>query len=366
MPKLFNPLTLRGITLRNRIGMPAMCQYSATDGMAADWHLVHYGARAAGGVGLIISEAMGVCPEGRISPFDLGLWEDRQIEPLAKVTRFVHAQGAVMGVQLAHAGRKGSMGSGWQKRQTLSQKDGGWEILAPSAISFGAGLAEPKAMDAAAIKKVVVDFASATLRAKEAGFKLIEVHAAHGYLLHQFLSPLSNQRQDAYGGSFENRSRLLFEVVAAIRKHWPDNLPLVVRISATDWAIGGWDVTEAIELCRLLKDKGVDLIDVSSGGLVPTENMPIGPGYQTHFAARIRHEAAIPTAAVGLITSPEQAEHILHTGQADLVMIGRSLLNNPHWPLQAAQTLGATPEVSWPQQYLRCAPRDAVNHPPKE
>lgn len=359
MPHLFEPFKLRDITLNNRIGMPAMCQYSAHNGIASDWHLAHYGARAAGGVGLIISEAIAICPDGRISPYDIGLWDDIQIEPMARVIRFVETQGTIMGAQLAHAGRKASMGAGWQKRTTLSKEQGGWTIFAPSPLPFGDGLATPQELDTTSINLIIKNFVQAAIRAQQAGFKVIELHAAHGYLLHQFLSPLSNQRQDTYGGSFENRIRLLIEVVQAIRSQWPENLPILVRLSATDWAPGGWNIEETIELCRILKTNGVDLIDVSSGGLVPTENIPIGPGYQTNFAENIRKQASIATAAVGLIASAQQAEQIIYSEQADLVLIGRELLRNPYWALHAAQALGKTSDVSWPQQYLRAAPKEA-------
>lgn len=354
MTHLFEPLKLRDITLRNRIGIPPMCQYSARDGMAADWHFVHYGSRAVGGAALMIIEATAVAPEGRISPGDLGLWDDRQAEPLARIVRFSQAQGCVAAVQLAHAGRKGSTGLGWQAQGTLSEAEGGWTVVAPSPVPFGEGYAVPQELGEADIRKAVTQFAAGARRALNAGFQVIEIHAAHGYLLHQFLSPLSNRRNDAYGGSFENRTRLVREVVTAVRAELPERLPLLIRLSATDWMEGGWNADETVELCRALKGLGVDLVDVSSAGLVPTAKFSAGPGFQTEFAARVRREAAIPTSAVGLITSAAQADHIIRTGQADLVLLGREMLRNPYWPLNAAQELGLA--ASWPLQYLRAAP----------
>lgn len=354
MTQLFDPLKLRDIVLHNRVAIPPMCQYSAHDGMAADWHFVHYGSRAVGGAALMIIEATAVCPEGRISPHDLGLWDNRQIEPLARITRFAQERGCVAAVQLAHAGRKASVGTGWQGQGTLSESEGGWQPVAPSPIAFGEGSAVPHALDESEIHQVVADFSSAARRAREAGFRVVEIHAAHGYLLHQFLSPLSNHRSDAYGGNFENRTRLVREVVKAVRSEWPEQLPLLIRFSATDWVEGGWNADETVELCCGLKELGIDLVDVSTGGLVPTAVIPVGPGFQTEFAARIRREAGIPTAAVGLITSPAQADHIIRSGQADLVLLGREHLRTPYWTLSAAQALGQT--ASWPLQYLRAAP----------
>lgn len=357
MPHLFEPLQLRELTLPNRIGMSPMCQYSAHDGVAGDWHVVHYASRALGGLGLMLVEATAVLPEGRISPGDLGLWSDAQIEPLARIVRQARAQGVVVAAQLAHAGRKASVGLGWEAQRSLGKAEGGWQSVAPSAIAFGEGFELPQQLDEAGMRRVVEAFAAAARRARRAGFDAVEVHAAHGYLLHQFLSPLSNRRADDYGGSFENRSRLLREVVAAVRGEWPQNLPVFVRLSATDWAEGGWDLEEAVTLCRALKELGVDLIDVSSGGLVPWAKIPAGPGFQTVFAERIRQQAGIAAAAVGLITSPAQADHILRTGQADVVLLGRELLRNPYWPLAAAKELGHA--VPWPNQYLRAAPPGA-------
>ncbi len=357
MPHLFEPLNLREVVLPNRIGMSPMCQYSAHDGVAGDWHVVHYGSRAMGGPGLMFVEATAVLPEGRISPGDLGLWNDAQIEPLAKIVRQARAQGCVVAAQLAHAGRKAGVGLGWEAQRSLKREEGGWQSVAPSAISFGEGCDVPQELDEAGIREVVEAFAAAARRARASGFDAVEVHAAHGYLLHQFLSPLSNRRTDNYGGSFENRSRPLREVVTAVRAEWPQHLPVFVRLSATDWVEGGWDIDETVELCRVLKGLGADLVDVSSAGLVPWAKIPAGPGFQTGFASCIRKEAGIATAAVGLITSPAQADHIVRTGQADVVLLGRELLRNPYWPLMAARELGRT--VAWPKQYLRAAPPDS-------
>ncbi|PKO88708.1 MAG: oxidoreductase [Betaproteobacteria bacterium HGW-Betaproteobacteria-12] len=353
MSVLFNPLQLRDVTLPNRIGMPPMCQYSATDGVASDWHLQHYGSRAVGGAGLIIVEATAVLPEGRISAGDLGMWHDSQIDGLAQIARLIESQGGVPALQLAHAGRKASVGLGWEAQRTLTAEEGGWTAVAPSAVAFE-GYAEPQALEVAGIADIVEAFVTATRRARQAGFKAIEIHAAHGYLLHQFLSPLSNQRRDDFGGSFANRTRLVRKVVAAVRAEWPQNLPLLIRLSATDWVDGGWDADQTVELCRLLKADGVDLVDVSTGGLVATARIPAGPGFQVPFATRIRREAGLPAAAVGLITDAAQAEAILANGEADLVLIGREILRNPYWPLQAAQALGV--EAAWPKQYLRAKP----------
>jgi 2,4-dienoyl-CoA reductase-like NADH-dependent reductase (Old Yellow Enzyme family) len=306
----------------------------------------------------MIIEATAVTAAGRISPGDLGLWSDAQIEPLAHIARFAHEQGCVAAIQLAHAGRKASVGLGWQAQRTLHESEGGWTPVAPSAVSFGEGYSQPRELDLADIPQVIAQFVAGTKRAREAGFKIVEIHAAHGYLLHQFLSPLSNHRTDSYGGSFENRTRLVKEIVTAVRAEWPQRLPLLIRLSATDWVEGGWSVDETVELCRILKGLGIDLIDVSSAGLVPTAKIPAGPGFQTEFATRIRHEANIPTAAVGLITSPAQADHIIRNGQADMVLIGREILRNPYWPISAAQALGHV--VSCPQQYLRAVPAGAI------
>lgn len=364
MAHLFEPLPLRGVVLPNRIGVPPMCQYSAVEGVAQDWHLVHYGGRAVGGAGLLIVEATAVVPEGRISPGDLGLWEDRQVEPLARVVRFVRAQGTVAAVQLAHAGRKGSATLGWQPPRGLQEGEGGWATVAPSALAYSEAYAPPRALDEDGLRRVVSAFASAAQRAALAGFQVVELHAAHGYLLHEFLSPLSNQRTDAYGGSFENRTRLLKEVVQAVRAVWPDERPLLVRLSATDWVEGGWTVEETVALCRQLRDLGVDLFDVSSAGTSPKAKFPVGPGFQTELSARVKREAQVPTAAVGLITSPEQADTIIRTGQADVALVGRQVLRSPAWPLEAARALGHG--VPWPPQYLRAGPPGAPSRRPPE
>ena len=358
MAHLFEPLKLRDVTFSNRIGIPPMCQYSARDGLASDWHFVHYGSRAVGGAALMIIEATAVTPEGRISQGDLGLWNEAQIEPLARIARFAKEQGCVAAVQLAHAGRKASVGLGWQAQRTLNESEGGWTPVAPSSVSFGEGYSLPHELDAAGIRQVISQFVASTRRAREAGFQAVEIHAAHGYLLHQFLSPLSNLRTDNYGGSFENRTRLVKEVVAAVRAEWPEQLPLLIRLSATDWVDGGWTANETVELCRILKGFGIDLVDVSTGGLVPTAKIPVGSGFQTEFAARVRHEANIPSAAVGLITSPSQADHIIRSGQADIVLIGREILRTPYWPIGAAQALGQV--VSCPRQYLRAVPNGST------
>jgi 2,4-dienoyl-CoA reductase-like NADH-dependent reductase (Old Yellow Enzyme family) len=355
MTHLFDPLAIRDITFANRVFVSPMCEYSSTDGFASDWHFVHLGSRAVGGAGLVLTEATAVVPEGRISPQDLGIWKDEHVEPLARVAQFIHEQGSVAGMQLAHAGRKASTYAPWAGHGTVPESEGGWKnVVAPSALRFTDGYPMPRELSIDGIKNVVSAFAAAARRACEAGFRVIEIHAAHGYLIHEFLSPLSNQRTDAYGGSFENRTRILREVVAAVRGAWPAGAPLFVRISATDWIEGGWDIQQSVELARQLKGLGVDLIDCSSGGNVPHAQIPVGPGYQTAFAEQIRREGGILTGAVGMITSPVQAEHILVTGQADAVIIARELLRDPYWPLRAARELGQA--ISWPVQYLRAAP----------
>ena len=357
MVKLFEPLALRGITLKNRIVVSPMCQYSAQDGFANDWHLVHLGGRAVGGAALIIQEATAVSPEGRISPEDLGIWKDEHVPMLRRINEFIAAQGCVPGVQLAHAGRKASTYRPWSGEGAVPEAVGGWPVVGPGPAAFNDNYPVPTALDAAGIQKVVIDFRTAAQRSLAAGFEVIELHAAHGYLLHQFLSPLSNQRTDEYGGSFENRVRLLLEVVAATREVWPEELPLIVRISATDWTEGGWNADEAVQLSALLKTRGVDLIDCSTGGNVPKAPIPVGPGYQVQFAERIRHEAQILTGAVGLITTPAEAEAILANGQADLVLLAREFLREPYFPLFAAHELGV--EMEWPAQYDRGKPRKA-------
>jgi len=356
---LFSPFTLRGITLPNRIAVSPMCEYSAVDGLANDWHLVHLGSRAVGGAGLVITEAAAVSPEGRITPRDLGIWNEAQVAPLQRITSFLHEHGSYAGIQLAHAGRKASMTVPWMPvLQTMSEKEGGWtNVLAPSPVRFADNYPVPQAVDATEMRRLVTAFRTATERALMAGFDVVEIHAAHGYLLHEFLSPLSNQRTDEYGGSFQNRSRLLLEVVRAVRGVWPQNLPLFVRISATDWAADGsgpsWDADQSVELATLLRGEGVDLVDVSTGGNLHGAKIPVGPGFQVPFAERVRREARIPTAAVGLITRPEQADAIVRSGEADLVLLARELLRDPYWPLHAAQALGQT--ISWPVQYERAA-----------
>jgi 2,4-dienoyl-CoA reductase-like NADH-dependent reductase (Old Yellow Enzyme family) len=355
MPHLFDPLVLREVNLVNRIAVSPMCQYSCADGFPSDWHLTHLGSRAVGGVGLVLTEASAVVPEGRISPQDLGIWSDDHIEPFVRITRFIHALGSVAGIQLAHAGRKASTYRPAANRQgTIPPAEGGWQPVAPSPLAFDQGYAVPEALTGDGIQAVIRRFADAAERARQAGFRVVEIHAAHGYLLHQFLSPFSNKRTDHYGGSFENRTRLVREVAAAIREKWPERFPLLIRISATDWAEGDWDIEQSVELVRHLRPLGVDLIDCSSGGSVPSARMPIGPGYQTPFAERIRRETGVATGAVGMITSPAQADHIIRTGQADLVLLARELLRDPYWPLRAARELGQ--KFSWPVQYLRAAP----------
>lgn len=351
MSLLFEPLSLRSVTLRNRIGISPMCQYSALDGVANHWHLVHLGSRAVGGAGLIMQEATSVSPEGRISPADLGLYDEIQMEALKPVVEFIKLHGATPGIQLAHAGRKAGCAVSWKGGGKLPTEKGGWQTVAPSAISFKPDETSPRALDAAGIQKVIDDFRAATSRALEAGYEVVEIHAAHGYLLHQFLSPLSNNRTDDYGGRFENRVRLLLQVLEAVRGVWPENLPLLVRISATDWMEGGWNPEESVKLSAILKTRGVDMIDCSSGGLVPDAVIPFEPGYQVAFAHQIKHQAGIPTAAVGLITTAQQAEEILSSEKADLILIGRASLADPYFPLHAARILGS--EVQWPLQYLR-------------
>ncbi|KAB8315872.1 NADH:flavin oxidoreductase/NADH oxidase [Tolypothrix campylonemoides VB511288] len=351
MAHLFEPLTIRAVTFRNRIAVAPMCQYSSTDGYANDWHLVHLASRAVGGAGLVITEAAAVEPRGRISPQDLGIWSDAHIEPLAKIVELIHNFGSIAGIQLAHAGRKASTAPPWEGG-IVDESAGGWRpVVSSSAIAFTENHPVPEALNSEGIAQIIHAFVQAAKRSVEAGFKVIEIHAAHGYLLHQFLSPLSNHREDEYGGSFENRTRLLREVVSRVREVLPEDYPLWVRISATDWAENGWDIEQSIALADKLKNLGVDLIDTSSGGTLPKVNIPYGPGYQTQFASRIRNQANILTGAVGLITSPEQADHIIRTGQADVVLLARELLRNPYWPSYAAKTLGKD-QVS-PVQYER-------------
>jgi 2,4-dienoyl-CoA reductase-like NADH-dependent reductase (Old Yellow Enzyme family) len=365
---LFTPFQLRSVVFPNRIGVSPMCEYSSLDGFAADWHLVHLGCRAQGGAGLVMIEASAVTAEGRISIGDLGIYKDEHIEKLSQIARFIHSQGARAGIQLAHAGRKASMTVPFGGERLLTEEEGRWQTVAPSAIPFSETYSVPKALDEAEIAGVVSAFADAAKRADAAGFDLVEIHGAHGYLLHEFMSPLANRRTDEYGGSFENRVRLPLKVADAVRAAWPDHLPLFMRISATDWAEGGWTPDESVELARNLREHGIDLVDVSSGGMVPHAKIPVGPGFQVPFAERVRKEAGVPTAAVGLITDPTQANDIVANGQADIVLLAREMLRDPYWPLHAASKLGET--VSWPVQYLRAAPqgstaRSAIERPMK-
>jgi 2,4-dienoyl-CoA reductase-like NADH-dependent reductase (Old Yellow Enzyme family) len=355
MPQLFDPLTLRGVTFANRVFVSPMCEYSSDDGFANDWHVVHLGSRAVGGAGLVFTEATAVTPEGRISPQDLGIWQDAHVEVLSRIARFIHAQKRACGIQLAHAGRKGSTRRPWEGSGAVPA--GGWQPLGPTDVPFANGFPVPRPLDGNGIRDVVRAFGDAARRALAAGFDVVEIHAAHGYLIHEFLSPLSNTRTDDYGGSFGNRIRLCLEIAAAVRAIWPERLPVFARLSATDWVDGGWDVEQSVQLARCLKDVGVDLIDCSSGGNVPAAHIPVGPGYQVPFAERVRREAGIATGAVGLITEPQQANQIIEHGQADAVLLARELLRDPYWPLRAARELGAT--IDWPAQYLRAAPGSA-------
>ncbi|MGD1095088.1 MAG: NADH:flavin oxidoreductase/NADH oxidase [Bryobacteraceae bacterium] len=352
---LFQPLAIRGVTLKNRIVVSPMCQYSSVDGLAGDWHLVHLGSRAVGGAGLIFVEATSVTAQGRITPGDMGIWDDRQIEPLARIARFIHRMGAVAGIQLAHAGRKASCVAPWEGgRRLKTPEEGGWEVVAPSPIPFSEDDPMPRALDEAGIREIVAAFTAAACRAIRAGFRVIEIHSAHGYLLHSFLSPLSNRRTDAYGGSLENRMRMLLQVVMALRQILPFDMPLFTRISSTDWVEGGWDLDQSIALAHALKPIGVDLVDASSGGAVPGAVVPVAPGYQVPFAAAIREKAGIPTAAVGMITDPTQANEIITSGKADLVFLAREMLREPYWALKAGRALGH--ELKWPVQYERGKP----------
>lgn len=362
MPHLFSPLTIRGVTLPSRVCVSPMCQYSSDDGFADDWHLVHLGSLAVGGAGLVIAEATAVQANGRISPQDLGIWKDAHVDGLARLARFLQAQGSVPGIQLAHAGRKASTHRPWAGQGRLTPDEGGWlDVVGPSALPFSETYPMPTALTEAGIADVVQAFAAAASRAWDAGFRVAEIHGAHGYLLHEFLSPLSNVREDRYGGTFENRCRLMLDVVRAVRNRWHDDAPVFMRLSATDWADGGWDIEECVDLARRLAAEGVDLIDCSSGGNVAHQRIPIGPGYQVPFAERIRRDAGIMTGAVGLITTPQQADDIITQEQADVVLLAREMLRDPRWTLHAAQALGH--EVSWPAQYLRAAP---AKTPPRQ
>jgi 2,4-dienoyl-CoA reductase-like NADH-dependent reductase (Old Yellow Enzyme family) len=351
MAHLFDPLTLRGVTLRNRIGVSPMCQYSSVDGFATDWHLVHLGSRAVGGAALVIVEATAVEPRGRISPQDLGIWDDRHVEPLSRIASFVRAHGALPAIQLAHAGRKASRNRPWDAERNVPEADGGWRVTGPSALPFADGWQSPDPLTREGIRSVQSAFARAAERARAAGFEWIELHAAHGYLCHSFYSPLSNQRQDEYGGSLENRVRFTVETARAIRAAWPDDKVLAARVSCTDWVDGGWDVDDTIVLGRALGEAGVDLLDCSSGGNVATAKIPTGPGYQVPFAERVRRGTGMPTATVGLISAPTHADAIVRSGQADVVLLAREELRDPYWPLRAARELRH--ELKVPAQYLR-------------
>ena len=364
MPHLFESLTLREVTIPNRIAVSPMCEYSSEDGFPTDWHLVHLGSRAVGGAGLVFTEASAVLPEGRISPQDLGIWSDDHIGPLARMVRFIHAQGSVAGIQLAHAGRKGSTRRPWDGSGAVAEGQGGWAVAGPSELAFADNYPLPQVLSVEGIEAVIDAFRGAARRAEKAGFRIVEIHAAHGYLLHEFLSPLSNHRPDGYGGSFENRTRLVREVVAAVRRVWPDRYPLFLRISSTDWWEGGWDLDQSVELARRVRPLGVDLVDCSSGGNVAQAKIPLGAGYQVPFADRLRREAQVPTGAVGLITSPPQADQIIRNGQADLVLLAREMLRDPYWALHAARELGHA--VSWPVQYLRASPAGSIARPAAE
>jgi 2,4-dienoyl-CoA reductase-like NADH-dependent reductase (Old Yellow Enzyme family) len=350
MSKLFSPLVIKNITIKNRIVISPMCQYSSKDGFPNDWHLVHLGSRAIGGAGLVFTEATSVSPEGRITPGDLGIWKDGHIEGLKRITEFLHQHGAVSGIQLAHAGRKASCTVPQEGGKQLTEKQGGWQTVAPDNIPFIAGDMKPESLNKEGLNKVISDFKSAANRSLKAGFKVVEIHSAHGYLLHEFLSPLSNHRADEYGGSFENRIRLLLHVVDAVKSVWPPENPIFLRISATDWTEGGWTIEESIKLAYILKDKGIDLIDCSSGGNVSNVKIPVGPGYQVQFSDAVR-KTGILTGAVGFITTASQAESILQEEKADLVLLARESLRNPYFALRAAREMGV--DVSWPVQYLR-------------
>jgi 2,4-dienoyl-CoA reductase-like NADH-dependent reductase (Old Yellow Enzyme family) len=351
MSILFSPLTIKAVTFKNRLATSPMCQYSSNDGFANDWHLVHLGSRAVGGAGLVMQEATAVSSEGRISPGDIGIWKDEHIDNLKNMVGFIHKQGAIAGVQLAHAGRKGSCQIPWDGGRQIKISDGGWKTPAPSAVSYYPGDEKPEALSGEGIQRIAGEFRAAAERAHSVGYKVLELHAAHGYLIHEFLSPLSNLRTDNYGGGFENRIRLLLEIIAEVRTVWPSDLPLFVRISATDWAEGGWNESESVRLAAILKTKGVDLVDCSSGGLVPHQKIVVGPGYQVPFSEKIKTETGILTGAVGLITTVHQAEKILAENKADLILMAREELRNPYFPLNASSELKE--EVSWPVQYVR-------------
>ena len=357
MSQLFSPLAIKSVVLKNRLAVSPMCQYSSVDGFANDWHFVHVGSRAIGGAGLIIMEATAVVAEGRITPSDLGIWKDEHVDELHRISKFVKNQGTKLAIQLAHAGRKASVTSPWMGNNLIPYHEGGWQPVAPSALQFNENYAMPTELSKAQIAEIVKQFKAAAVRAFSAGFSIVEIHAAHGYLIHEFLSPLSNHRTDEYGGSFENRIRFLLEVTDAIRHVWPEKLPLFVRISATDWTEGGWTEEESVELSSLLKKRGVDLIDCSTGGNVHNVKIPAGPSYQVKFAQRIKQEVGILTGAVGIITHASQAETIIATGQADLILMARETLRNPYFALHAADDLGYH-EMPWPVQYERAKKRN--------
>lgn len=351
MSLLFTPLRLRDIEFKNRIFVSPMCQYSAAGGLPNEWHRVHYGTRAVGGAALVMVEATAVCPEGRITPWCTGLWSEQHAEAFRPITEFIREQGAVPGIQIGHAGRKASCDVPWRGGHYLPLGSGGWHSVAPSAIPASPAHGVPHALDRGEIDHVLELFADAARRALAAGFEVLELHCAHGYLLNEFLSPLANRRDDDYGGSLENRCRLPLRIAQTLRDLWPQQWPMFVRISATDWVEGGWDLAQSIQFAKWLKDIGIDLIDCSSGGLILDASIPVGPGYQVPFAAGVRREAGIATGAVGIITTPEQAEQILQDGQADACLLARELLRDPYWPLHAARTLGV--DVEWPNQYAR-------------
>ena len=351
LPHLFAPLTLRAVSIRNRIGVSPMCQYSAVDGFVNDWHLVHLGSRAAGGAGLVLTEAAAVDPRGGISPADLGVWDDQHVPGLPRVASFIRAQGATAGIQLAHAGRKASTAPPWNGGGAVAADAGGWRPVAPVAEAFAPGSPVPEALDRDGILEVVAAFGRAAARARAAGFEVVEIHAAHGYLIHEFLSPLSNRRTDEYGGSYDNRTRLLKQICRAVRETWRADHPLFVRLSSSDWTEGGWSAEASVALAHHLSSVGVDLVDCSSGGIVPGVAIPSGPGYQVPFSQRIKDTTPMLTAAVGFITAPAQADQIVRNEQADIVLLAREMLRDPYWPLRAARALGH--DVSWPNQYLR-------------
>ncbi len=351
MVHLFTPYKIRDIEFKNRIFVSPMCEYSSVDGFANDWHLVHLGSRAVRGASLVFTEATAISPEGRITPDDLGIWKDEHIEELKRITQFIKQQQAVPGIQLAHAGRKASRTSPWKGGDLLNETNGGWQTVAPSAVPFYPKEIPPSSLDQDGIDKVIADFKAATKRALEADFQVIEVHAAHGYLINEFLSPLANKRTDQYGGSFENRARLLLQIVEVIRQGWPESYPLFVRISSSDWKDGGWTIEDSVALANMLKDKGVDLIDCSSGGVIPDAVIPAGPGYQVPFSETIRNRTGMLTGAVGIIVKPAQAEEVIASGKADFVLLAREFLRDPYFPLRAARKLGY--DVTWPVQYER-------------